>query len=171
LNSLSSCEEWSTTEGEMKMLRAHRNFTLGFSAAAFLATGLLSCGTCAAQSAASSSTNSSPKSGNSQDAKASDDPTTTRLKIVVTNFDGKPVASASVYVRFNEPGSFLHKDKLAEMAFKTNDDGSVKVPNVPVGKVLIQVVGKGLHTYGKWFDVAKDQEAIEIKLERPPHWY
>lgn len=156
----------------MKMLRAHRNFALGFSVAVFLATGVLCCGPCAAQSGgASSSTNSSPKSGNSQDAKASDDATTTRLKIVVTNFDGKPVASASVYVRFNEPGSFLHKDKLAEMAFKTNDDGSVKVPNVPVGKVLIQVVGKGLHTYGKWFDVAKDQEPIEIKLERPPHWY
>jgi len=90
---------------------------------------------------------------------------------VVTNYDGKPVGSASVYVRFNEAGGFLHKDKLAEMAFKTNDDGSVKVPEVPIGRVLIQVVGKGLHTYGKWYDIVKDQDAIEIKLERPPHWY
>jgi hypothetical protein len=156
----------------MKIPRARWNFPPGFPAAVLLTAGLVCCGICAAQSGGTSgSATSRSKPGESQDTKLSDDPTSTRLKIVVTNFDGKPVASASVYVRFNEPGSFLHKDKLAEMAFKTNDDGSVKVPNVPVGKVLIQVVGKGLHTYGKWFDVAKDQEAIEIKLERPPHWY
>ena len=87
------------------------------------------------------------------------------------NSDDKPAGNASVYLRFNQAGGFLHKDKLAEMSFKTNEDGSVKVPNVPIGKVLIQVVGKGLHTYGKWYDITKDQDPIEIKLERLTHWY
>ena len=90
---------------------------------------------------------------------------------MVRNSDDKPVANASVYVRFNEPGGFLHKDKLAELAFKTNDDGTVKVPNVPLGKVLIQVVAKGLHTYGKWYDIGQNPDTIAIKLEPPPHWY
>jgi len=116
------------------------------------------------------SVTSGPTTANPQDTKASD-PDTTRLKIVVTNSDDKPVGNASVYLRFNEAGGFMRKDKLAEMNFKTNDDGTVKVPNVPVGKVLIQVVAKGLHTYGKWYDIAKDQDTITIKLERPAHWY
>jgi hypothetical protein len=76
-----------------------------------------------------------------------------------------------VYVRFNQPGSFLHKDKLAELSFKTNEDGSVKVPAVPRGRILVQVIAKGLHTYGKWYDIEKDQDTIEIKLEAPTHWY
>ena len=50
--------------------------------------------------------------------KTADDPNTTRLKIVVTNSDDKPVGNASVYVRFNEAGGFLHKEKLAEMSFQ-----------------------------------------------------
>lgn len=94
-----------------------------------------------------------------------------RIKITVTGSTDKPVPNASVYVRFNESGGFLHKDKLAEMNFKTNGDGSVKVPGVPQGKVLIQVVAKGWHTYGKWYDIDKDEETVQIKLEPPPHWY
>jgi hypothetical protein len=33
------------------------------------------------------------------------------------------------------------------------------------------VIAKGLHTYGKWYDVETDQDTIEIKLEAPTHWY
>jgi len=172
------------------MSRAPRHFGRYFPVIGLLATGLLCATVCTAQSSGSSGTsssnsnnNSNSRPGNTGNAEnpraqsggpadaANDDPTSTRLRIVVTNFDGKPVGSASVYVRFNEAGGFLRKDKLAEMAFKTNDDGSVKVPAVPVGKILIQVVGKGIHTYGKWYDIVKDQDAIEIKLEKPVHWY
>ena len=85
--------------------------------------------------------------------------------------EDKPVGNASVYLRFNEAGGFLHKDKLAELSFKTNEDGTVKVPPVPIGKILIQVVAKGLHTYGKWYDIGKNPDTIEIKLEKTPHWY
>lgn len=138
--------------------------------AALLATVSVFAGTCMAQSGNSANpatATSNPK--DSQDAQS--DTATTRLKILVTNSDGKPVGNASVYVRFNEAGGFLRKDKLAELSFKTNDDGTVKVPNIPVGKVLIQVIAKGLHTYGKWYDITKDPDTIEIKLDHPTHWY
>jgi hypothetical protein len=139
--------------------------------ATLLVSGLLWAGTYTAQSASSnSSATSAPKAANGQDSQVSD-PDTTRLKIVVMNSDDKPVGNASVYLRFNAAGGFLRKDKLAEMSFKTNGDGTVKVPSVPVGKVLIQVVGKGVHTFGKWYDIAKDQDPIEIKLEKITHWY
>ena len=143
--------------------------------AAILATGLLSSGVCCAQSndANKSTTQSQPNSADKsiqKDDQASDG-TTTRIRILVTNAQDKPVGNASVYVRFNEPGGFLHKDKLAELSFKTNEDGSVKVPAVPRGKILIQVIAKGLHTFGKWYEIDKDQDTIAIKLEAAPRWY
>jgi hypothetical protein len=104
-------------------------------------------------------------------AAASDDPSMTKMRLLITNNQDKGVSNASVYIRYNEPGGFLHKDHLAEMNFKTNDDGTVKVPEVPIGRVLIQVIAKGYHTYGKWYDIGKDPEPITIKLDPPPHWY
>lgn len=94
----------------------------------------------------------------------------TKLRIVVTG-DDKPVSNASVYVKYNEPGGLFHREKLAEMNFKTNMDGTVKVPEVPRGRVLIQVIAKGWHTFGKWYDIDTDGQTVEIKLEPPPHWY
>lgn len=101
----------------------------------------------------------------------SSEPLTTKLKIHVTTDTDKPISNASVYVRFNTSGGLLHHDKLAEMNFKTNQDGSVKVPEIPQGKILIQVIAPGWHTYGEWYDVEKDEESITIKLAPPPHWY
>jgi hypothetical protein len=143
--------------------------------AAVLASGLLSPGACRAQSSEpeKSTTQSQPGAADkpSQKDDQTSDGTTTRLRIVVTNTQDKPVGNASVYVRFNQAGGFLHKDKLAELSFKTNEDGTVKVPAVPRGKILIQVIAKGWHTFGKWYDIDKEQDTIAIKLEAPPHWY
>src|ERR1700690_1264987 len=86
-----------------------------------------------------------------KDTKPSD-PTTTKLRIRVTASD-KPVGNASVYVRFPVAGGLFHKDKLAELNLKTNEDGSAKVPDIPRGKILIQVVAKGWKTYGKWYEI------------------
>jgi hypothetical protein len=112
-----------------------------------------------------------PDKSDKKDKKSSD-PAMVKLKIeVVSGSDGKPIGNASVYVRYNESGGFLRKDKLAELNFKTNQDGSVKVPEIPQGKILIQVIAKGWHTYGKWYDIDTDEQTIQVKLDPPPHWY
>ncbi|MGB8524070.1 MAG: carboxypeptidase-like regulatory domain-containing protein [Candidatus Acidiferrales bacterium] len=112
-----------------------------------------------------------PTESDKKDKKSSE-PATVKLKIeVVSGSDGKPVGNASVYVRYNESGGFLHKDKLAELNFKTNQDGSAKVPEIPQGRILIQVIAKGWHTYGKWYDIDTDEQTIQVKLDPPPHWY
>jgi len=170
-----------------KIFSAVRNF------AAIVAAGLLCAGICFAQlgqqaqsgSGASSQEKSNPadKSAAADKPAATDRPAAqdknsskssdsgvTKLRIRVTAND-KPLGNATVYVRFNMPGGLLHRDKLAELDFKTNEDGSVKVPDVPRGKILIQVVAKGWHTYGKWYDVESEQESIDIKLVPPPKWY
>src|SRR6201993_2791797 len=105
-----------------------------------------------------------------KDSKPSD-PTTTKLRIHVVSADDKPVSNASVYVRFPVAGGLFHKEKLAELNLKTNEDGSVKVPDIPRGKILIQVVAKGWKTYGKWYEIDSEAMTVEVKLEQPHHWY
>jgi hypothetical protein len=96
---------------------------------------------------------------------------TTKIRIHVTDANDKPVSNASVYVRYYEAGGFLRHEKLAELSFKTTQEGSVKIPPIPQGKILIQVIAKGWHTFGKWYDIDKEEESVSIKLEPPPHWY
>lgn len=156
----------------MKVERFGRRLGLALRCAAMLATIVL-------WAAAGFSQADNPNSSLSQDQsdtkapadQKSSEPRTTKLRIRVTTKEEKPVANASVYVRYYTSGGFLRKDKLAEMDFKTNQDGSVKVPEIPQGKILVQVIAKGWHTYGKWYDVEKDEELIVIQLEPPPHWY
>lgn len=111
--------------------------------------------------------------GDSTDKSGKKDPASgmVKLRIEVTSEADKPVPNASVYVRFPQSGGFLHHDKLAELGLKTNQDGSVKVPEIPQGKILIQVIAQGWHTYGKWYDVDKNEELIKVKLDPPAHWY
>ena len=93
------------------------------------------------------------------------------LHIEITAGDNdKPVDSASVYVRYPKARMF-GREKLPEMDLKTNREGLVKVPNVPRGKVLVQVMAPGWRTYGRWYDLDQPEQTIKIKLEKPTRWY
>ena len=94
-----------------------------------------------------------------------------RLRIEVTAGEkGKPVEGASVYIRYQEE-RMLRKDKKIEMNVKTNKEGIVRVPDVPKGKVLVQVIAEGWKTFGRWYEISSDEEVVKIKLEKPPRWY
>jgi len=163
--------------GVTKMAKSDQRFCLRFRCGFALASVLLWTASGLAQDTHPSQTGSNapatqnqPASQDKKDHKSSD-PLTTKIRIQVNNANDKPVANASVYVRFYESGGFLRHEKLAELSFKTNQEGAVKVPEIPQGKILIQVIATGWHTYGKWYDIDKQQESIAIKLEAPPHWY
>ena len=96
---------------------------------------------------------------------------TTKLRIEVTAGDeGEPVESASVYVRYTQ-GRKLGKDKKIEQNWKTNKDGVIKVPEVPRGSVMIQVIAAGWKTFGKWYEMDQDEQTVKIRLQKPPRWY
>jgi hypothetical protein len=96
---------------------------------------------------------------------------TTKLRIEVTaGSAGDAVEGASVYVRYTTERKF-GKDKKIEQNWKTNKEGILKVPEVPRGKVLIQVIAQGWKTFGQWYDVDQDEQTIKIHLQKPPHWY
>lgn len=131
---------------------------------------------CAGVPHAQENSGSNGAEGNSDDqpaakAQKSTEQPMTRLRIQVTDSNGKAIANASVYVRYNKSGGFLHKDKLAELDLKTNGEGGVKVPPVPQGNIMIQVIATGLHTFGKWYEINKDEDTIDIKLSPPTRWY
>lgn len=156
---------------QMRRLKHHRRPMLAFRWGIVLAAVLL----CAAVAFPQKDDANPPATQDQPTAAQGDqnasDVSTTKLKILVSSNEGKPIGNASVYVRFNVSGGLLHHDKLAELDLKTNQDGSVKVPPVPKGKIMIQVVAKGWHTYGKWYDIDKDEDSVSIQLTPPPHWY
>jgi hypothetical protein len=161
----------------MSTATASRAFWTRFRLGAAVAAGLLCASSAFAQDTHPSQGGSTP--GGTQDQPSSQDkkdqkssePLTTKIRIQVNDPNDKPVSNASVYVRYYESGGFLRHEKLAELNFKTNQEGSVKVPAIPRGKILIQVIAKGWHTFGKWYDIDKEEESVSIKLEQPPHWY
>jgi hypothetical protein len=96
---------------------------------------------------------------------------TTKLRIEVTAGEaGDPVEGASIYIRYKEERKFA-KDKKIEQNWKTNKEGVVKVPGVPRGEVLVQVIAQGWKTFGKWYDLDQDEQTIKIRLQKPPRWY
>ncbi len=78
---------------------------------------------------------------------------------------------ARSFTKTLESSSPLAATVFPNFTSQNPDRKAFKVPEVPIGRVLIQVVAKGYHTYGKWYDIAKDPDLISIKLDPPPHWY
>ncbi len=91
---------------------------------------------------------------------------TSHLRIEVTGGDNnKPVADASVYMRFP-------KEKKVELDLKTNQEGVTRSPEIPQGKILIQIVAPGWKTYGEYHDVTESEQNIQIHLLKPTtRWY
>ena len=96
---------------------------------------------------------------------------TVHLTIVITGGDDKkPVESASVYVKYVTERK-LGKDKKIEMNLKSNLSGVCHVPEIPRGKILIQVIAPDWKTFGEYYDLDQAEQTINITLVRPPKWY
>lgn len=97
----------------------------------------------------------------------------TKIQVAVTNQNGKPVENASVIVKFVEGRS---KAKLGakihtQWEMKTNQDGFAKIPEIPQGKILVQVIASNYQTFGQNFDVNEEEKTIEVKLNPPQPQY
>jgi hypothetical protein len=96
---------------------------------------------------------------------------TTTLTIHVTNQHGKPVGNASVIVRFVE-GSVVKLNKARkEWELRTSEEGMAKMPPVPQGKILVQVIAKNCQTFGGTFDVLVDEKVVDVVLNPPQKQY
>lgn len=98
---------------------------------------------------------------------------TTRLRVDVRTLGGKPIERASVILDFVEGRSAvkLGKKNLKHWEIRTNQDGIAKLPEIPQGKVRIQVIAKGYQTYGETYEVLEEEKTIEVRLNPPQPQY
>jgi len=97
----------------------------------------------------------------------------TTLTIEVKNTAGKPVDHASVIVRFVKGHSVakLGRKIRTEWEMQTNQDGQAKIPPIPQGTILVQIIAKEYQTFGENFDVDQADKTIEITLNPPQPQY
>ena len=97
----------------------------------------------------------------------------TKIQVKVTNLDGKPIDRASVIVKFVSGHSVvkLGKSVMTHWDVRTNQEGLAKIPALPQGNLLVQVIAKGYQTYGETFDVTDPEKSLEIKLNPPQSQY
>jgi uncharacterized GH25 family protein len=104
---------------------------------------------------------------------ADDEEGTTRLTIQVNNENGKPVDRASVVVKFKNGRSVRKFGKSIRTSWelRTNQDGVVKIPPIPQGNILVQVIAKGYQTYGDTVNIEEAEHTVDVKLLRPVKQY
>jgi hypothetical protein len=97
----------------------------------------------------------------------------TKIQVHVTNLEGRPVDRASVVVRFVEGHSKIKLGKaiIEHWETRTDQQGIAKIPSLPQGKILIQVIAKGYQTFGKNFMIEVPEKTVDVKLNPPqPQW-
>jgi len=98
----------------------------------------------------------------------------TRLQIHVTNERGKPVDRASVIVKFVSGRPLkalgLKKARLS-WELKSSQEGMAKIPGIPKGKILIQIIAKNYQTFGDTYDIDDDERVVDIVLKDPQPQY
>jgi len=88
--------------------------------------------------------------------------------VVLKDFNGKPVHNAAVVLHsVSDKG----KQEKGGLELKTDEEGKASYEGVPYGKLRVQVLAKGLQTFGQDYDVEQPTINITIKLKRPEDQY
>ena len=100
-------------------------------------------------------------------APAAADDTTTFTISVVDEARDRPVPKASVTVSFIQGRKLLVKKIRREWNTKTNTRGIAELPDIPEGRVKVQVIAAGFQTFGDEIDVAGNEQTLVVKLKKP----
>lgn|SRR5579871_1187381 len=97
----------------------------------------------------------------------------TTITVAVKSPYDNPVDNASVVVKFVKGRSKakLGKKILTSWERRTNQEGLAKIPPIPQGSILVQVIAKGYQTFGQTFEIDEEQKTIEVKLNPPQAQY
>jgi hypothetical protein len=97
----------------------------------------------------------------------------TKLTVQVNSSDtGKPVDQASVIIRFRHGLNPVKMKKIqTNWETKTNQMGSVTIPEIPMGEVTIQIIAKNYQTFGDVFELTMPEQTISIKINPPQPQY
>ena len=97
----------------------------------------------------------------------------TTITVAVKSPYDNPVDNASVVVKFVKGRSKakLGKKIMTSWERRTNQEGLAKIPPIPQGSILVQVIAKGYQTFGQTFEIEEEQKTIEVKLNPPQAQY
>lgn len=98
---------------------------------------------------------------------------TCNLRIEVTNREGKPVDRASVVIKFDRGRAIrkFGKKQVVTWQLRTNQEGVAKIPPVPYGDVLVQVIAKNFQTWGEVIKVEEPEKTVLVVLNPPQTQY
>lgn len=98
---------------------------------------------------------------------ADEDLTTLRLKVVDEAKD-RPVRNASVTVSFVAGRKLVTRRKIQrEWNMKTNSRGLAEFPEMPQGKIKLQIIAAGYRTHGDELEISGEEQEITVKMKRP----
>ena len=80
---------------------------------------------------------------------------------------GKPIYQAQLTLRFRKQGGFMRHAKIISYSAKTDKEGKGQFPVVPMGMVVLMVTAPNHNTFGKEFKITKQNQLIEVKLQKP----
>jgi hypothetical protein len=97
----------------------------------------------------------------------------TKLTVQVNAVDtGKPIDRASVIVRFKHGlNPVKMKKMITNWETKTSQQGTVTIPEIPMGEVTIQVIAQHYQTFGDVFELNMPEQTVAIKLNPPQAQY
>ena len=97
----------------------------------------------------------------------------TKLTVQVNAVDtGKPIDRASVIVRFRHGLNPVKMKKIiTNWETKTGQQGTVTIPEIPMGEVTIQVIAQHYQTFGDVFELTMPEQTVAIKLNPPQAQY
>jgi hypothetical protein len=102
-------------------------------------------------------------------SKAGEDDWTNFTVVVKEKSDGEPIANAQLTMTFHLPGGLRRfgKSKKISYSAKTNAQGRCKFTNIPKGTILLMVTAPHHQSFGKEFELEKDNQVIEVELRKP----
>lgn len=80
---------------------------------------------------------------------------------------GDPIYQARLTLRFRESGRFMRRSKIISYTSKTDKNGKAQIPVVPMGTITLMVTAPDHNTFGKEFEITKQNQKIEVKLQKP----
>jgi hypothetical protein len=97
----------------------------------------------------------------------------TKLTVHVVNDSDRPVDRASVIVKFVQGRDYIKFGKKIRDTYelRTNQEGEASIPEIPQGKILVQIIAKGYQTYGQTLDINEPERTVEMKLNPPQKQY
>lgn len=85
---------------------------------------------------------------------------------------GRPIDRASVIVQFRHGlNPVKMKKMITRWETKTSQEGSVAIPEIPMGEVQIQVIAPHYQTHGEIYQLTMPEQTIAIKLNAPQAQY